>query len=98
MNRLSIGLALVLCMSPLSGMARGSRRSSGSHTPRAPRSKIPKYSSGPDKKVKGYTKKDGTRIESYHRKAPNNTQRDNYGSKGNVNPYTGKEGTVEPKK
>ena len=48
--------------------------------------------------VKGYTKNDGTYVAPHHKTAPNKTQRDNYGSKGNTNPYTGKEGTVESKK
>lgn len=45
--------------------------------------------------VKGYTKKDGTRVESHKRTAPNKTQRDNWSTKGNTNPYTGKKGTKE---
>ena len=94
----SVGLAFVLCLAPMSVMARGSRRSSGGHASKSYRSKQPKYSSGSDKKVKSYTKKNGTYVESYHRKAPNITQHDNYGTKHNVNPYTGKEGRVEPKK
>jgi hypothetical protein len=48
--------------------------------------------------VKGYEKKDGTYIEPYHRTTPDTTQGNNYGTKGNVNPYTGKEGTKTEKK
>ena len=48
--------------------------------------------------VHGYTKKDGTVVAPYQRTAPNGTQRDNWSSKPNVNPYTGKEGTKEPQK
>jgi hypothetical protein len=48
--------------------------------------------------VHGYTKKDGTYVAPYQRTAPNGTQRDNWSSKPNVNPYTGKEGTKEPQK
>lgn len=43
--------------------------------------------------VKGYTKKDGTYVAPHERTAPNHTKNDNYSTKGNVNPYTGKEGT-----
>lgn len=50
------------------------------------------------KTTRGYIKKDGTYVAPHQRSAPNGTQRDNWGSKGNVNPYTGKEGTREPKK
>ena len=46
-----------------------------------------------DVHVKGYTKKDGTYVAPYTRTSPNHTKSDNYSTKGNVNPYTGKEGT-----
>lgn len=46
--------------------------------------------------VRGYTKKDGTYVAPHERTAPNNTMLDNYSTKGNVNPYTGKPGTKEP--
>ena len=48
--------------------------------------------------VHGYTKKDGTVVAPYQRTSPNGTQRDNWSSKTNTNPYTGKEGTKEPQK
>jgi len=48
--------------------------------------------------VKSYTQKDGTRVESHKRTAPNKTQRDNWSTKGNTNPYTGKKGTKEAKR
>jgi len=48
--------------------------------------------------VRGYTKKDGTYVAPHRATDPNKTQRDNWSSKPNVNPYTGKEGTKEPKK
>ena len=43
--------------------------------------------------VKGYTRKDGTYVAPHYRSNPNNTQRDNYSTYGNTNPYTGKRGT-----
>lgn len=46
--------------------------------------------------VKGYTKKDGTYVAPSHATNPNGSKTDNYSSKGNVNPYTGKEGTKDP--
>lgn len=49
-------------------------------------------------KVSGYTKKDGTYVAPHQRTSPNSTQRDNYSSKPNVNPYTGKAGTKDPEK
>lgn len=46
--------------------------------------------------VKGYTKKDGTRVESHKRTAPDSSRTNNWSTKGNVNPETGKKGTVDP--
>lgn len=46
----------------------------------------------------GYVKKDGTYVAPSVATNPNNTKADNYSSKGNTNPYTGKEGTVDPYK
>lgn len=46
--------------------------------------------------VNGYTRKDGTYVQGYYRTNPNSTNRDNYSTKPNVNPWTGKPGTVEP--
>jgi hypothetical protein len=43
--------------------------------------------------VKGYYRKDGTYVAPYVRSSPNSTKDDNYSTVGNVNPYTGKEGT-----
>ena len=45
--------------------------------------------------VKGYTKKDGTYVQGHYKSDNNSTQRDNYSTKGNTNPYTGKKGTKE---
>ncbi len=49
-------------------------------------------SSYSDTKVKGYTTKKGTYVAPYYRSNKNSTPRDNYSTKGNVNPYTGKKG------
>jgi hypothetical protein len=46
--------------------------------------------------VRGYTKRDGTYVAPHERSAPNHTMLDNYSTKGNVNPYTGKPGTKDP--
>lgn len=48
--------------------------------------------------VQGYSKKNGTYVQSYKRTAPNSTQRDNWSSRGNANPYTGKAGYKTPNK
>lgn len=49
-------------------------------------------------KVDGYIKKDGTYVAPAVATNPNATKADNYSAKGNVNPSTGKEGTVDPYK
>jgi len=43
--------------------------------------------------VSSYTTKKGKHVKAHERSAPNGTQKDNYSSKGKVNPYTGKRGT-----
>lgn len=55
-------------------------------------------SSGSSNSVRGYTKKDGTYVTPHQRTNPNGTQRDNWSSKPNTNPYTGKDGKKEPQK
>jgi hypothetical protein len=46
--------------------------------------------------VRGYSKKDGSYVAPHQRTNPNHTQRDNWSSKPNVNPNTGKPGTHTP--
>ena len=43
--------------------------------------------------VNGYTRSNGTYVKGHYRSSPNSTQRDNYSTFGNMNPYTGKKGT-----
>lgn len=45
--------------------------------------------------VRSYTKKDGTVVDAHHRTSPNTTKSDNWSTKGNTNPYTGKEGKLD---
>ena len=49
-----------------------------------------------DQHVRGHFRKDGTWVEPHHRTAPNGTTSDNYSSYPNTNPYTGREGRVDP--
>ncbi len=49
-----------------------------------------------DTHVKGYYKQNGTYVEPHYRSSPNSTTYDNFSTKGNVNPYTGQEGTRNP--
>lgn len=43
--------------------------------------------------VSGYTKKSGMRVNAHKRSKADETQRNNWDTKGNVNPSTGKPGT-----
>ncbi|MFA7243345.1 MAG: hypothetical protein WC091_24825 [Sulfuricellaceae bacterium] len=46
--------------------------------------------------IKGYVKKDGTYVAPSHATNPNNSKSDNWSTKGNLNPYTGKAGAKDP--
>ncbi|MFT0714635.1 hypothetical protein [Flagellimonas lutimaris] len=48
-------------------------------------------------KVDGYYKSNGTYVEPYMRTAPNSTIIDNFSTSPNLNPYTGKIGTIKYK-
>jgi hypothetical protein len=47
---------------------------------------------------KGYFKSSGKYVMPYFKTSPNRTKFDNYSTKGNYNPFTGKKGTVSPYK
>lgn len=47
-------------------------------------------------KVRGYTRSDGTYVQPHHRTTPNTTRNDNWTTRPNVNPYTGRIGTRAP--
>lgn len=46
--------------------------------------------------VQPHTRSDGTYVQGHYRTAPNSTNYDNWSSKPNVNPHTGKQGTKDP--
>jgi hypothetical protein len=50
---------------------------------------------GQDVWVEGYYRKNGTYVEGHYRTRPNNTNSDNFSTKPNLNPYTGKKGTIK---
>ena len=60
--------------------------------------KSSKSTKAPVTKVKGYTKKSGKTVAPHDRTAPNKTEADNWSTRGNTNPETGKNGTKDPKK
>lgn len=63
--------------------AKGGGHSSGGHVNSSSHS------------ISGHTTKNGTYVAPSHATNPNSTKTDNYSQKGNVNPYTGKQGTKE---
>lgn len=46
--------------------------------------------------VAPHVRSDGTYVQGYWRTAPDSTPLNNYGTQGNVNPYTGQAGTANP--
>lgn len=49
-----------------------------------------------DVHVNGYYRDNGTYVQPHYRTAPDNNVLNNYSTQGNVNPYTGQAGTVNP--
>ena len=47
--------------------------------------------------VSPYVNSQGTSVQGHQQTNPNSTQSDNYGSRGNVNPYTGAVGARNPR-
>jgi hypothetical protein len=45
----------------------------------------------------GYMTRDGAYVAPHYQTAPNTTQYDNYGTRGNYNPYSGAYGTQRPR-
>ncbi|MGB3343076.1 MAG: SH3 domain-containing protein [Aequorivita sp.] len=46
--------------------------------------------------VSGYYRSNGTFVQPHYRTAPNSTNRDNFSTRGNTNPYTGQAGYITP--
>ncbi|WP_338666813.1 hypothetical protein [Pseudodesulfovibrio methanolicus] len=46
--------------------------------------------------VKGYIRKDGTYVAPHYRSSPDGNPYNNWSTKGNTNPYTGKPGYKNP--
>lgn len=47
-------------------------------------------------RVRPYTKRNGQLVPPHHRSSPNRSKADNWSSRGNSNPYTGKRGSKDP--
>jgi hypothetical protein len=50
----------------------------------------------PSHSVAGHTTKRGTYVQPHRQTNPDRTRANNWSTKGNVNPYTGKPGTKKP--
>ena len=46
--------------------------------------------------VRGYSRGDGTYVQPHYRSNPDGNAFNNWSSRGNINPYTGREGTIDP--
>lgn len=79
-------LAIALAMSG-NVLARGSNYSGHSYKSSY------SFGSRSDHSVTGYTRSNGTYVQSSHATNPDSTKNNNYSTKGNLNPYTGKYGT-----
>lgn len=49
-----------------------------------------------DTYVNGYTRSDGTYVQGHYRSEADGNPYNNYSTRGNVNPYTGRVGTKDP--
>ena len=49
-----------------------------------------------DQYVNGHFRSNGTYVSPYYRSTPDSNPWNNYSTKGNINPYTGKQGTKNP--
>ncbi len=55
-----------------------------------------KGSRGGSTSVRGHARRDGTYVAPHRRTNPDGSRTNNWSSKGNTNPHTGKEGTQDP--
>lgn len=92
MNRFVFAAVAIALAGVGVAQAKGGSHAGGSHT-----SSYGSSSSG-SHSVSGHVTKDGTYVAPHQATNPNSTKYDNWSSKGNVNPYTGKEGTKDPSK
>lgn len=74
--------------------ARGGGRSGGGHS--GGHRSGGRSSSGSHVSVKSYTTKSGKYVASHKRTGADHSKGNNWSTKGNVNPYTGKKGYKKP--
>lgn len=91
MKTIALLLLASLALEPVClarGGGHGGSRSYGGHS-----SSTRSY--GGSVNVRGYTTKSGRYVAPHKRSAPDRTKQNNWSTKGNVNPYTGKEGAKD---
>lgn len=76
------------CALSMGAAAKGGGHSGGSHSGGG-------RVSSSSHSVRGHVTKNGTYVAPSRATNPNGRRSDNYSQKGNVNPYTGKEGTKQ---
>jgi len=79
--------ALLLAYSPIDAFARGGGH--GGHSSSSGHLSGTGHVNPSSHSTHGYTRRNGTYVHPYHATNPNGTKRDNYSTKGNVNPWTG---------
>ena len=79
--------ALMLSSGAIAKGGHGGSHSGGSHAGG--------HTSSGSHSVRSYVRRDGSYVAPSHATNPNGTRSDNYSTKGNVNPYTGKAGTKD---
>lgn len=91
----TIALAALLVFGLVSSADAGRRGGGGggSHSSGGHSGMTGTGSSSSSHAVRGYTTKRGTYVAPHRQTDPDHTQRNNYSTKGNVNPWTGKAGT-----
>lgn len=89
-----IAIAILTAASLAAIPAAQARGKSGSYS----KSYSSGYTNSSSHSVRGHVRKDGTYVQPHQATNRNDSKFDNYSTKGNVNPYTGKPGTVDPYK
>jgi hypothetical protein len=99
MRSILVALLIVFGMASVAEAGKGGSRS-GSRSGGSSKStsKSGTGSKSSNTSVCGYTKKSGTYVAPHRRTTPDHTQKNNWTTKGNTNPYTGKEGTKDATK
>lgn len=95
MGRSLLVLVALLYLAGADAHARGSSRGGGSKSSHASASSY-RSSSGSSHSTRSYVRRNGTYVAPSGAKNPNKTKLDNYSTRGNVNPYSGKTGSKTP--